>query len=166
MSSQDIDEMLTYVSQIMYQIEQGDFSKTEVELVVSLFSGLTKPETRVEILRSFTRTISTIPPPPPITEPPDGPFVESEKNVIVNKAAEETIAFSTGPDASVEPPPASFAPKIRVKPSVDTTYRFSGRRTSRQLREGPHTTRLDGETTKDRLIIDVRSLRDPEAKSK
>jgi hypothetical protein len=157
MSSQDINEMLTCVSQIMHQIEQGDLSETEIQVVVSLLSGLAKPESRADILRSFTRTIKTVPPQPPVTEPPEaGPFViESEKEPTGNKEPEETKAISV-------PANPRFAANIGVKPKTNTAYTFVRERTSRELRdEGLPPTRLDEETTKGRRIIDVRSFRDP-----
>ncbi len=139
--SQQIDEMLACVSQIMHQIEQGNISETEIELIVSLFASLTKPETRALTLRSFTRTFETIPPPPII--------VESEKNP---GGSEETKAIS------VEPLPAT--PHIGVKPKVSTTYNMVGPRTSRDLRDtGLRPTRLDDETTKDRCSIDLSAIR-------
>lgn len=167
MSSQQIDEMLTRVSQIMHHIDQGVIAETEIELIIALFASLAKPETRAATLRSFTRTFETIPP-QPVTEPPDAPIVvESEKDQDGEKSAELTEAISIEPIAAPgSSPPAPFAAaRIGARPSTDTTYGLSGERISRQLRGShPRPAQLDEETTKNCRIIDVRSIRDPEDK--
>jgi hypothetical protein len=161
MSCKDTDEILTSVSQVMHQIDQGDISETEIELIITLLARLTTPETRAETLRSFTRTFATLPPPPPVTEPPDAPIVvESEKDPDGEKTADETKAISVDPPAA-----PSFAAKIGAKPSMDTTYGLTGERTSHEPRDaGLRPARLDEEITKNCRLINVSSFRDPKAK--
>ncbi|MCX6781812.1 MAG: hypothetical protein NTW66_01705 [Candidatus Magasanikbacteria bacterium] len=157
MSSQQIDEMLTYVSQIMHQIEQGDIPAAEIELIVSLFAGLIKPESRAKVLRSLTRTIPTMPP-ASADAPDEGPItIESEKELIEQRGREETIAISTEPQDL-----PTYAAKIGIKPTGDTTYHMVGQ----GAHAGPHrgglrAANLDEQTTKQRRVIDVRSLRGP-----
>jgi hypothetical protein len=65
MSRDNIEQFVIRADKIINLIIAGELTETEIELINTLLDGLADPARRPDVLRSFTRTMPTIPPPPP-----------------------------------------------------------------------------------------------------
>lgn len=113
--SQAVDDILAQISQILHMIDQGKMSEQEASIVAMVLSGIANPDTRDKILSASSRTLSTIPPPPPGRT--NGHIViESERD----HGKEPTIGIDV-PVSGMKPPGAIPG---RVTRSME--YHFDG----------------------------------------
>jgi len=64
MSRNNIEQFVICADKIINLITAGELTETEIELINNLLDALADPARRPDVLRSFTRTLPTIPPPP------------------------------------------------------------------------------------------------------
>lgn len=149
--SQKIDEFLAYASRLVHLYDQGQISETETEIMVMIVDAFLDPERRAEVIRSFTRTISTVPP-PPLSDSSDPPLIiESEREKMTQKGREPTV----GLELSV-PPPHPRSAITRERRSL--TYHIRGGDASRTEQLQGNVAKLGDEPTKRCVTIDVRNL--------
>jgi hypothetical protein len=125
--SQRIDEFLSYASQIMHLVDQGDISESEIDQIVMLFREIVDNERRTNVLKLFLRTLSTIPPAAPATNIfEDGNLIiEQEVAHRQSRYEDETVEIDTLPQIqrdTLPPPPSTtycyIDPSARIRRSI------------------------------------------------
>lgn len=141
---------------IMRQIRSGNISENEAGEILDLLGALAESEKRQFVLLFFARHVPTVPPPPP-DAPVEHITIEPERDYTGQGPLEETEVFETGPATPAGPKPAGSQKRATEYSLVDDKAANHG-----DNHGGLPVARLSDDTSKERRLINVRSLRKPQ----